>query len=256
MENLEGMVRYWQEHPEWMEMMDPASPVHRDKLLERALYLDMWEPYLPTDGSVLDLGGGVGRLAETLLGRNCEVQLVDPDLRSLWRAMAMVAGGPGRIDIHWTTGERLPPLPPLQTAIACEVLNYVEDPEAVVANVHRALEPGGHFLLSVEAKWGWAMAADAAEGTIGSFLDGDVVHVPRDRWIRTYDRKELETLLSDFVIIGIRPSHYALSGPFELAAGRMEPMEAIRLEEQLRTHPVAGQLNRAWMAVARKETGK
>ena len=93
MENLEGMVRYWQEHPEWMEMMDPASPVHKDKILERALYMDMWEPYLPERGAVLDLGGGVGRFTETLLARDCQVHLVDPDLRSLWRALAMAAGG-------------------------------------------------------------------------------------------------------------------------------------------------------------------
>ena len=65
MENPEGMVRYWTDHPEWMDFPKPNSPTHADKMLERALYMDFWGKHLNQAKRVLDIGGGVGRLANT-----------------------------------------------------------------------------------------------------------------------------------------------------------------------------------------------
>ena len=42
LDNLVGAARYWDEHPDWMEFLDPNSPSHADKMVERALYLDFW----------------------------------------------------------------------------------------------------------------------------------------------------------------------------------------------------------------------
>ena len=89
LDNLVGAARYWKEHPDWMEFLDPNSPSHHDKMVERALYLSRWESLLPPGARVLDLGGGIGRFTRWLLERGCEVELVDPDLRSLWRAVSM-----------------------------------------------------------------------------------------------------------------------------------------------------------------------
>ena len=252
LENLEGMVHYWENHPEWMEQLSPDSPVYRDKQLERALYLDFWKEYFPKKSYVLDIGGGVGRMTQAALENECAVELVDPDLRSLWRALNMAIGGPGSIDVHWATGESMPALSGFDTVIACEVLNYVEDPHKVIRNIHSALKPSGALLLSVESRWGWAMCSDAAEGTIEAFFGDGVVHVPHDRWIRTYTEENLRELLSPFSSVKLQPSHYAFSGPFEMAAGLLPPQEAIALEKRFRNHPIASQLNRAWMAIAHK----
>ena len=46
MDNLVGMKKYWEENPEWMEMLDPSSPVHDDKMLEKTLYIDFWDEFL------------------------------------------------------------------------------------------------------------------------------------------------------------------------------------------------------------------
>ncbi len=255
LENLEGAVRYWDEHPDWMEFLDPESPSYEDKMVERALYLDLWGPHILPGARVLDLGGGVGRFMQLLLEQDCAVELVDPDLRSLWRAVSS-AGlvSSGRLDVHWTTGECLPALDPVDLVVATEVLCYVEDPVKVLANVHRVLRPGGVLLVSVEARWGWAMAADAHEGSIENFFGTGVVHVPRDRWVQTYEEQGLRDILeaAGFVIEALQPSHYAMSGPFEQAAGPLDVDEALALEARLRAHPVAGGLNRAWMVVARK----
>mgnify|MGYP006212294213 FL=1 len=135
--------------------------------------------------------------------------------------------------------------------IACEVLCYVEDPARVLRNLLSVLKPGGMLLISVEARWGWAMAADAQPGTIDSFFTG-IVHVPGDVWVRTYTEEDFRGLLAPLDIVQLLPSHYALSGPFELASGPRPLNEALALEDRLRSHPVSRPLNRAWMACARK----
>ena len=251
LDNLQGAMRYWEEHPDWMAFLEPASPIHRDKIVERALYLKQWEQHLPAGCRVLDIGGGVGRFTQWLLQRGCEVELVDPDLRSLWRAVGSAVNLPGWLDVHWTTGERLPALAPVDVVIACEVLCYVEDPGRVMRNLLSVLKPGGMLLISVESRWGWAMAADAQPGTIEGFFSG-VVHVPGDVWVRTYTESDFRDLLAPLDIIELQPSHYALSGPFELASGPLPVADAIALEDRLRAHPVSRPLNRAWMACARK----
>ena len=87
MDNLEGMVRAWDDHPEWLDFLDRSAPNHLDKLLERDLYTHHWNRWLPDQGRVMDLGGGVGRFTTWLLERGLDVEHVDPDLRSIWRAL-------------------------------------------------------------------------------------------------------------------------------------------------------------------------
>ena len=251
LDNLQGAARYWEDHPDWMAFLEPESPLHRDKLIERALYLRQWSPHLPPGCRVLDVGGGIGRFTQWLLERGCTVELVDPDLRSLWRAVNSAVNLPGSLDVHWTTGECLPDLAPVDVVIACEVLCYVEDPARVLRNLLRVLRPGGMLLLSVEARWGWAMAADAQPGTISGFFSG-IVHVPGDVWVRTYTEDDVRALLAPLTLVELQPSHYALSGPFELASGPLPLHAALALEDRLRAHPVSRPLNRAWMACAQK----
>ena len=200
-----------------MSVQDEGKTIG-DLRTERGLYLDQWERHLPPGCRVLDIGGGIGRFTQWLLQRGCAVELVDPDLRSLWRAVNSAVNLPGALDVHWTTGEKLPPMAPVDVVIACEVLCYVEDPQRVMANLLSVLKPGGMLLISVESRWGWAMAADAQAGTISSFFTG-IVHVPGDVWVRTYTEEDFRQLLSPLDIVAFQPSHYALSGPFELAAG-------------------------------------
>ncbi len=258
-DNLVGAGKYWLESPEWMDFLDPEAPNHADKLLERSLYLARWVPHLQSLGPkrVLDLGGGIGRFTTWLLDQGLDVDLVDPDLRSLWRAVTSSAGRPGRLDVHWSTGEQLPDLPQVDAVIATEVLCYVEDPAVVLANIMRVLRPGGLLLCSVEARWGWALAEDCHYDTIEQYLGDDgIVHVPGDRWVQTYEGEQFQELLEQ---AGLRveamvPSHYVLSGAFEQSAAPLQGIDhVLELEARLAAHPVTGRLNRAWMAVARKE---
>ena len=62
---------------------------------------------------------------------------------------------------------------------------------------------------------------------------------------------ELRALLADFDIEALVPTHYALSGPFEAAAGLLEVEEALALEARLAAHPISRPLNRAWTVTSR-----
>jgi len=252
LDNLVGMARAWVDHPEWLDFLDPSAPNHADKLLERALYLHHWDRWLPGGGArVLDLGAGTGRFTTWFLDHACDVEAVDPDLRSLWRLLQHAAGRAGRLDVHWTTAERLPDLEPVDAVVAAEVLCYVEDPARALAAAAARVRPGGVLLGSVEARVGWVSALDAAPDTLQAWLDDGVVHVPGDRWIRTYDESTLRNLLGDWELLELVPTHYAVSGPFEAAAGPLALPALLEVEDRLRKHPLAKPWHRAWLFAAR-----
>lgn len=253
LDNLVGAVRARGEHPEWLDFLAPDAPNFGAKRLERDLYLAHWRRFIGAPGRAMDIGGGIGRFTLPLLEQGWDVELVDPDLWALRRALHHAAGLPGRIDLHWSTGERLPELRDLDLALAAEVLCYAEDPERVVAAVHDRLRPGGVLLASVEARWGWALSCDVAPGTLQALMQGPVVHVPGDRWVRTFEAEDLRTLLSQFELLALVPTHYVPSGPFESAAGALTLPELLRWEDALRSHPKTAHLHRAWTAVARRK---
>ncbi len=254
-DNLVGAVRGWTEYPEWMDFLRAKSPNYAVKQAELALYMDRWADWIPPGCRVLDLGGGIGRFTQPVLDLGCAVELVDPDLRSLWAALDHAVGRPGRLDLHWTTAELLPVVPPVDVVVLAEVLCYVADPMAALASARTLLAPGGVILASVESRWGWAMSPDVAAGTLDAFIDDGVIHVPGDRWVQTYTESDVRELFTGFEIVEIVPSHYVLSGPFEHAAQCPLDLEVVRTQEAaLRAHPVAASLNRAWSVVARSDT--
>lgn len=249
--NLEGNRAAWLDHPAHMDFLEEDSPVNALKRVERELYFHWWAPYLRPGLRVLDLGGGIGRFTQAFLDLGCEVELVDPDLRSLRCALDHAAGRPGRLDLHWSTGEELPDLAPVDLIVAAEVLNYVEDPARVLQNLRRVLKPGGVMLGSVEARWGWALSVDVPAATLPAFWGDGTVFVAGDRWVRTFDEAQIRAQLSGWTLERLVATHYVVSGPFEVAAGALAITDVLEAEERLRNHPVAGPLNRAWTWIAR-----
>lgn len=256
--NLIGAAGAWAQWPEGMDFLDPQSPIHAQKVLERDLYLRRWGRWLDglAGARILDLGCGIGRFALPMLARGCEVELVDPDPESLRRAVLHAARqGAGRLDAHWTTGEALPELAPVGAVIAAEVLCYVEDPAAILDRLARLLEPSGLLLLSVEARWGWGLSLDAPAAA-DQWLGSDRLHLAGDRSVQTYSEASLRALLAGWEILDLQPTHYTWSGPFELLARDLATpadLDAlIGLEERLRNHPISAPLHRAWTAVARR----
>lgn len=245
----------WQAWPDWMDSEDPHSPAFSVKRASRDLYLHHWKPWL-RGGRVLDLGCGIGRLTLPLLDRGATVWGVDGDLQSLRHLAWRAAGRSGWLDLHWSSVKVLPEVSDLDAVIASEVLCYVPHVEDVLADVVERLRPGGALLVSMEARWGWAVAQDAAPAPLAQLLgEGAVIHLPDDRWVRTYDEASLRALLES---AGLRvervvPTHYAPEGPLERSAPPdLDLKGLLEVEDACRAHPVWGPLNRVWTAAAVK----
>ncbi|MBI1789531.1 MAG: glycosyltransferase [Acidobacteria bacterium] len=132
--------------------------------------------------SVLELGAGIGNIAGRLMGRrllyvaaekeplhlhalrnrflrtpNVSVQRIDPDSAADFDGLAL------RFD----------------TALCLNVLEYVQEPEAVVARIHETLAPGGNLIVLVPQG-----------GSLLGTLDRSMGH------LRRFESRELETLLT------------------------------------------------------------
>ncbi len=257
---LDGARAGWVSHPEYMDFLDEASPVHHLKKAEADLYLHHWAPALQdSEAAILDVGCGVGRLAIPLLRRGHTVYAVDPDLEALrrlaWHAAAHE--GAGALDLFWASVHHLPDVI-VPVAIAAEVLCYVPEHVAALTAIADRVSPGGQVLVSVEARWGWAAAQDAPPGSLTAALeqDGDgVVHVPGDRWVRTYDEPALRDWIASagLELESVVPSHWIPDGPLEgVAPDALSLQQLLAWEESCRSHPVWGPLHRLWLVTARK----
>lgn len=270
--NLVGYAEGWAEYPDYIDTLDPDSPVHEKKMLERALTLHHWGALrgLPTEAAgrrtVLDIGCGVGRFATWFLDRGDDVCLIDGDLRSLRHAVWHGAGRKGRLDAYWTTAEALPAVAEgfeagFDVAVLAEILNYVERPTEVLSAVASRLKPDGHVLFSLEARYGWALSTDVIPRLGDGFFSG-VAFRGGDRHVVCYDEAGVRTLFEGWDVEFV-PSHWVLSGPFELlvgadvahGAGKDEGRSALPQlldwEQRFAADPVSAPLHRAWVGVAR-----
>ncbi|MEM9494032.1 MAG: class I SAM-dependent methyltransferase, partial [Myxococcota bacterium] len=210
---------------------------------------------------VLDIGCGVGRFATYFLDRGADVIGVDGDMQSLCRCAWHAAGRPGRLDLYWTSVHTLPEIAPCDLAVACEVLCYVPDVGRALRAIVARLRPGGTLLLSVEARWGWALSVDAPGGGLDVALaepvgtDTGVLDLTDDRWVRIYQRDQLHAELSaaGLRVEGIWPMLYTLDGPLEsLVPSTATTAELLAIEQRCRDHPIWSPLNRVWTAAAVK----
>lgn len=253
---LDEALAAWDENPEWMDFLDLDSPASDLKRASRDVYLHHWADWLDAR-RVLDVGCGIGRLTHPFMDRGATVIGVDADLGSLQRCAWYAARRAGHLDLYWTTTSKLPNIEPVDLIVACESLCYVPDLEGVLESLFERLRPGGVFLLSMEAEYGWAVGPDAPSDTLDAALSGDTVDAPGDRWVRTVGRDELQSLLEDagFVVQDIVATHYLVDGPLEsVMASASSLEELLQAEAACREHAVWGPLNRIWTAVATKST--
>jgi 2-polyprenyl-6-hydroxyphenyl methylase/3-demethylubiquinone-9 3-methyltransferase len=97
---------------------------------------------------VVDVGCGGGFLAEEFAALGCRVTGIDPSPVSVGAARAHAAQRGLRIGYLAGIGEELPVSDAsFDVACCCDVLEHVTDVERVIAEVARALAPGGLFLF-------------------------------------------------------------------------------------------------------------
>jgi 2-polyprenyl-6-hydroxyphenyl methylase / 3-demethylubiquinone-9 3-methyltransferase len=121
--------------------LNPARFGYMRRILVKDLGLD------PNGLRILDVGCGGGLLAEEFAELGCAVTGVDPSSESLEVARAHAQGRGLDIEYREAIGESLPFDDGAFPAVyCCDVLEHVDDVGRTVAEIARALEPGGVFL--------------------------------------------------------------------------------------------------------------
>jgi tRNA (cmo5U34)-methyltransferase len=114
----------------------------------RAIQMDLLAGVLPSEGRVLDLGGGTGALAEAIAERfpavHVEIWDTDPSMLGVARERCLRFGD----RVHFIERSFAEPLTPCDAVVACIALHHVKDMAQkgkIYAHIHEALRPGGVF---------------------------------------------------------------------------------------------------------------
>jgi SAM-dependent methyltransferase len=103
------------------------------------------------DDVVLDVGCGIGGMATFCAQRGSQIILIDSDPGNLGQARARLSSYSGlRLQTHVSDAHRLPlDTGSVSRVICTEVLEHVEDPAAVMAELFRVGRPGALYLITV-----------------------------------------------------------------------------------------------------------
>jgi 2-polyprenyl-6-hydroxyphenyl methylase/3-demethylubiquinone-9 3-methyltransferase len=136
----------WWEQDGFMALLrtsvNPPRVEYFHDVLVRRLRLD------PGKLRVLDVGCGGGLLSEPLARLGCTLTGIDRSLPTLDAARAHARANGLDIDYLHGSAESLPFEPgKFDVVVCCDVLEHVDDVEAVVSEIARVLKPGGVFLF-------------------------------------------------------------------------------------------------------------
>lgn len=126
------------------------------------LGLPVVELLAPEDGErILDLGCGNGVLTEKLVAMGCRVVGVDASSEQIEAAKQR------GLDVHVADGHRLGFRGEFDAVFSNAALHWMQQPDAVIAGVCRALKPGGRFVAECGGKGNidrivWALFAALA----------------------------------------------------------------------------------------------
>jgi len=159
-----------------LHMLKALVPV-RFAYMRQALQRELDLPL--EDLSLLDLGCGGGLLAEEFARAGCRTTGIDPSERSLAAARAHAAGQGLAIDYLGGCGERIPAAAAsFDLVTCCDVLEHVDNPEQVVAEIARVLKDGGIFLYDTLNRtfWSWFVAIKVLQEWTWSRMLPDDLH--------------------------------------------------------------------------------
>jgi ubiquinone/menaquinone biosynthesis C-methylase UbiE len=158
MTELERAIDPWLQHMTWRR----DYPRWRERRINQEQYQEERVELLagvagpPAGLRLLDLGAGMGgfAVAAALAGATVTACEYNP---AYCRIVELRAARHGlRLPVFNAAGERLPfPRASFDAVTAWDVLEHVQDPQAVLAEIARVLRPGGHALITAINRRAW-----------------------------------------------------------------------------------------------------
>lgn len=252
----------WALYGDACDPLSPAAPERALKALQRDIYLEVWASALSAVAAgarVLVAGGGTGRFAQALAARGFHVELVDASPEAVARARRHLGDAvPAKVDDISRDGALARGAYDL--VLAVEVACYATDPSRIMRAVAAALRPGGRLLFSVEASPGALLSdADLASPAAAlALLDEGVITLPGQKHVNYYTREGARALAiaAGLDVTQVEGVCYVPDGPLNalIDASRLHDDdhadEIKAVERRCRSHPVLGELPRAWAVSA------
>ncbi len=174
---------------------DPVDLAARDLPALKASFLLR---HLPARGNALELGSGEGKILRTLRRERPQLSLIGCDVRDVPPADGAYEFRRIRGGVPARDGE-------LDVALFVDVLEHLDDPAAVLADLRRALRPGG-LLLGFIPLEGEPWSAYA----LYRLLLGPQLYRDTKEHVQSFSRARARELLADFRVYEERHAYHLL----------------------------------------------
>jgi ubiquinone/menaquinone biosynthesis C-methylase UbiE len=175
-QSLSGKTGKTLNHPLFARMWTVMS-AHETPLLRRLRA----ENLAGLSGRVLEVGAGTGTNFACYPESVREVVALEPEVMLAPKARQAAAGAPVPVTVIESTIESMPASEPFDAVVCSLVLCSVEDPEAVLRQLHSVLKPGGELrYFEHVASTGWRGTLQRlADATVWPRIAGNC-HTHRD----------------------------------------------------------------------------
>jgi SAM-dependent methyltransferase len=203
----------------------------------------MTDFHVGPDDIVIDVGCGDGGALNFCAEKGAYVILADLDAKRVSQAESWIAGkAGGRMEKHVTDANPLPLHNDSVTRIICmEMLEHVDDPAAVMAELVRIGKPGARYLITVP---------DTVQEKLQQHL-APPSYFEKPNHVRIFERAAFDALVTDAGLVIERRSYYG----FYWAMWWLLFWECKVEFEGIPRHPVLDNWARTWAAVLATEGG-
>jgi SAM-dependent methyltransferase len=195
------------------------------------------------DDTVIDVGCGDGGALRFCAEKGARVILADMDEERITRAAEWIAEkSPGRVEMHVTDANPLPLRDACVNRIICmEMLEHVDDPAVVMAELVRIGAPGARYLITVP---------DTVQEKMQQHL-APKSYFEKPNHIRIFERAEFDALVLNAGLVIERRSFYG----FYWAMWWLLFWECNIDFAGMPRHPVLDNWARTWASVLATEGG-
>jgi SAM-dependent methyltransferase len=207
----------------------------------RRLIAGLIDKFFPTASSFVEIGCGSGNVIGTVARMRPWQRLVGTEIHPAGLVLAKPRM-PARVELVQADARRLPFEDAFELGGAFDVLEHIEEDEAALESIYRALSPGGGFLATVpQHPWLWSPADDVAYHQ-RRYRRGELE--------RKLKRTGFEVVFSTSYTVTLLP----LMALARLSAARAKPSEDAR-QTMRKQFTLAPALNRLLKAVLGLEVG-